>query len=72
MIKVPNVDTLERSTSPHEEKSWETFFQVTDKCAKREITGNNAINELYEVFKISTKKNEPPQKMDKTISISHS
>jgi DNA ligase-1 len=58
VIKVPNVDTLERAASPHEEKSWETFFQVADKCAKREITGNNAINELYEVFKISTKKNE--------------
>ena len=58
IIKVPKVKNDERSPRLTENISWSHFFHTADKCAARDITGNEAINEMSLVFKGSTTEEE--------------
>ena len=49
VVKIPKVKT--RLEFPLcEKEAWLEFFAVADECAKREITGNNAIDRVYTCF----------------------
>ncbi len=49
IIKVPE---LNKTPGPRmgEEQSWDEFFDLLDKCDKREISGNNSIKEFQKLF----------------------
>jgi DNA ligase-1 len=53
IVKVPKVK--ERSPLSH---SWDRFFVVADMCSQRKISGNNAIESMYEVFSTSLEEDE--------------
>ena len=48
IVKVPK--TLERNPDLDEEKVWNRFFTVADRCASREVSGNNAVELMSQVF----------------------
>ncbi len=58
IVKVPKVKNDERSPRLTENISWSHFFHTADKCASRDITGNEAVNSMHEVFKGCTAEEE--------------
>ena len=59
IVKVPKVKDTERSyNNTTSSIRWDAFFSTADKCASREITGNEAIDEMHTVFKQSTQEEE--------------
>lgn len=57
IVKVPKVKDDERDYLT-EHFRWECFFRTADRCATREITGNEAINEIHLIFEKSTTEEE--------------
>ena len=58
IVKVPKVKVVDRQPQLNlrgrNHHQWGEFFYVVDRCASREITGNEAINEMVTVFQKST------------------
>jgi len=58
IVKVPKVKAVDRQPQLNlrgrNHHQWGEFFYVADRCASREITGNEAINEMVAVFQKST------------------
>ena len=52
IVKVPK--TTSRSPDPNEEKVWNRFFTVADRCASREVSGNAAVELMSQVFERSS------------------
>jgi DNA ligase-1 len=50
IVKVPRVKADERSLVAGEIARWNMFFDVADKCATREVSGNNAIKKMHNVL----------------------
>lgn len=57
VVKVPKVRNLDRKPLPPGE-AWELFFSSADQCAKREVTGNAAINLIHYAFMHSSEQQE--------------
>ena len=57
VVKVPKVRNQDRSPLPPDE-AWELFFSSADQCAKREVTGNAAINLIHYAFMHSSEAQE--------------
>ena len=55
IVKVPK--TIHR-TNDDTQNAWSRFFEAADKCAAREVTGNEAIALLSSVFTSSTENQE--------------
>ena len=49
VVKVPKV-TYRLDIPLGEKESWKEFFRIADQCAKREITGNSAVEALHTFF----------------------
>ena len=61
IVKVPKVKVTDRQPRLNLREShfqWGEFFYAADRCASREITGNEAINEMLAVFQKSTAEEE--------------
>ena len=61
IVKVPKVKVTDRQPQLNLREShfqWGEFFYTADRCASREITGNEAINEMLAVFQKSTAEEE--------------
>jgi DNA ligase-1 len=60
IIKVPEVEGGDRGhlLELGEAQRWARFFYTADRCASREITGNEAITAMHLVFKTSTPEEE--------------
>ena len=56
IVKVPKVK--DRHESLHEDKVWNRFFEAADACADRQITGNNAIEAMHNVFSTAPEADE--------------
>jgi DNA ligase-1 len=54
IVKVPKVKSGIRLTGINEECRWSAFFETADACSKRDISGNEAVNEMYSVFECAT------------------
>ena len=50
VVKVPKTKELNRKVVGNDASQWHRFFIACDKCSKRKITGNAAINALTSVF----------------------
>tara|TARA_Y100000593_G_scaffold93971_1_gene190879 strand:+ start:52 stop:1305 length:1254 start_codon:yes stop_codon:yes gene_type:complete len=48
IVKIPQVDYRDEGNHIN---SWEMFFDIADKCSKRQVTGNEAINLMLSVFR---------------------
>ena len=57
VVKVPKVRNQDRKPLPPDE-AWELFFSSADQCAKREVTGNAAINLIHYSFMHSSEQQE--------------
>ena len=57
VVKVPKVNKEDRKPLPPDE-AWELFFSSADQCAKREVTGNAAINLIHYAFMHSSEQQE--------------
>ena len=57
VVKVPKVRNQDRKPLPPDE-AWELFFSSADQCAKREVTGNAAINLIHYAFMHSSEQQE--------------
>jgi len=57
VVKVPKVRNQDRKPLPPDE-AWELFFSNTAQCAKREVTGNAAINLIHCAFMNSSEQQE--------------
>ena len=57
VVKVPKVRNQDRKPLPPDE-AWELFFSSADQCAKREVTGNAAINLIHHAFMHSSEQQE--------------
>ena len=61
IVKVPKVKVTDRQPQLNLREShfqWGEFFHVANLCASREITGNDAINQMLAVFQKSTVEEE--------------
>lgn len=56
IVKVPKV-TL-RLSIENDKDQWENFFDAADQCAERLVTGNRAVDLMWNVFQESSKENE--------------
>ena len=54
IVKVPKVKLVDRDHRLTENIRWAHFFHTADRCASRDVTGNEAINEMHSVLKGST------------------
>lgn len=57
VVKVPKVKARSEMTLTGDE-AWTEFFRVADMCARREISGNSAIESLQSCFSLVTKEQE--------------
>ena len=57
VVKVPKVNKSDRKPLLPDE-AWELFFSSADQCAKREVTGNAAINLIHYAFMHSSEQQE--------------
>lgn len=57
VVKVPKVRNQDRKPLPPDE-AWKLFFSSADQCAKREVTGNAAINLIHYAFMHSSEQQE--------------
>lgn len=64
VVKVPKIKNR-REFPLNSEQAWKEFFKVADMCAKREVTGNAAVDLLYTCF--STVKAEDESWMRKVL-----
>ena len=53
VVKVPRVKSGQRIGGTDAEQ-WQRFFDAADRCARREVTGNAAVEELHAVFQASS------------------
>lgn len=58
VVKVPKVENKEREGHLSEHFRWGLFFHTADRCSFREVTGNEAIDELHAVFEKATAEEE--------------
>ena len=58
IVKIPKVKDVNREAKMSEHFRWGLFFYTADRCAWREITGNEAINEMHNIFQKSTAEEE--------------
>jgi len=56
VVKIP--ETKERNPNKNEEKVWNRFFTVADRCVSRELTGNAAISSMSSVFSTASTSEE--------------
>jgi len=57
VVKVPKVNKGDRTPLPPAE-AWKLFFSSAEQCAKREVTGNAAINLIHYAFMHSSEAQE--------------
>ena len=58
IVKVPRVKSDSRLIGVSEEGRWSAFFEIANSCAKREISGNTAIDAMHAVFECATPEEE--------------
>ena len=58
IVKVPKVKDRDRDGHLSEPFRWGLFFHTADRCAFRQVTGNEAIDEMHAVFEKVTAEEE--------------